>query len=245
MPPIRGPKVLQQAWDNKKTVRQNYAALGLVHDLNPLESGGAEFIELDKSTITNAPGSSSSSTSPNHSTDSGTSSYHTGINDRGIAKPNLPKGHGRIVRDDAGNVLRIELPDDELESEPPAVDSDVNMEQMEPQLDGNVRETWVSDLGGLKTRLLTSRDTDVVKELQTLSTLAPLSELERRTTLSPSLSGVGARHTSERELAYLQRLVEKHKVDVEAMARDRKLNTAQRTAGELKRALRRAGLEVA
>jgi hypothetical protein len=80
-----------------------------------------------------------------------------------MAKANLPTGHGRIVRDDAGNVLRIELPDDELESESPAVDSDVNMEQMEPQLDGNVRETWVSDLGGLKTRLLTSRDTDVVK----------------------------------------------------------------------------------
>lgn len=41
---------------------------------------------------------------------------------------------------------------------------------------------------------------------------------------------------------YLQRLLEKHGKDVDAMARDRKLNTDQRTAGELRRALRRAGI---
>ncbi|EEB92758.1 hypothetical protein MPER_08686 [Moniliophthora perniciosa FA553] len=47
MPPIRAPKVLQEAWDKRKTVRQNYAALGLIHDLNPSASGGAEIIKVD------------------------------------------------------------------------------------------------------------------------------------------------------------------------------------------------------
>ena len=51
-----------------------------------------------------------------------------------------------------------------------------------------------------------------------------------------------ARHTSQGELKYLQRLGDKYGNDVEQMARDRKLNADQRTAGELRRALRRAGL---
>jgi nucleolar protein 16 len=50
------------------------------------------------------------------------------------------------------------------------------------------------------------------------------------------------RHTSQGEIKYLQRLGEKYGNDVEQMARDRKLNTDQRTAGELRRALRRAGV---
>ncbi|KAH9060100.1 hypothetical protein EDB87DRAFT_1551613, partial [Lactarius vividus] len=41
-PPIRGPKALRDAWDKHKTVRQNYAALGLAASLNPRASGGAE-----------------------------------------------------------------------------------------------------------------------------------------------------------------------------------------------------------
>ncbi|KAE9406772.1 hypothetical protein BT96DRAFT_875403 [Gymnopus androsaceus JB14] len=234
MPPIRAPKVLQQAWDKKKTVRQNYAALGLIHDLNPSESGGAEIVELDKHTMSgSAPESSIDLTDPSTSTNASGSAAATTSE-----KPILSKGQGRIVRDEAGNVLRVELHEEEVEAESPAVDGDVDMEQLEPQLEGNIRQTWVSDLGGLKTRLSTSKDT----ALQTLSTLAPASELERRSTLSASLSGVGPRHTSERELAYLQRLMDKYKGDVEAMARDRKLNSSQRTAGELIRALKRAGL---
>ncbi len=39
----------------------------------------------------------------------------------------------------------------------------------------------------------------------------------------------------------LERLVAKYKDDVEAMARDRKLNVDQRTAGQLSRAITKAG----
>ncbi|KAJ3789908.1 ribosome biogenesis protein Nop16 [Lentinula aff. detonsa] len=222
MPSIRAPKVLQQAWDNQKTVRQNYAALGLVHDLNPSESGGAEVIEMDKRTTSgSAPESFIDSTGPSTA----------------ASKSSIPKGHGRIIRDAVGNVMRIVLPEeDEIEALP--ADGDIDMEQLEPQLDETVRKTWVSDLGGLKTRLLTEKNTTVVKELEILSTLAPA----RSTTLSASLTGVGSRYTSERERSYLQRLIDKHKGDVEAMARDRKLNTAQRSVGELTHALKRAGM---
>ncbi|KAJ3761134.1 ribosome biogenesis protein Nop16 [Lentinula raphanica] len=230
MPPIRAPKVLQQAWDNRKTVRQNYAALGLVHDLNPSESGGAELIEIDKRTT--------SGSAPESFIDS------TGSSTSATSKSSIPKGHGRIIRDAAGNVLRVELPEED-EIEVSAPDSDKDMEQLQPQLEENVRQTWISDLGGLKTRLLTKKNTTVVTELETLSTLAPSNEFNQSPTLSASLTGVGSRHTSERERMYLQRLLDKHKGDVEAMAKDRKLNTAQRTAGELTRAFKRAGMVAA
>jgi len=62
------------------------------------------------------------------------------------------------------------------------------------------------------------------------------------TTMALPLSGAGPRHTSEGERRYLQRLVSKHGKDIDAMARDRKLNPEQRTSGQLRRALAVAGL---
>ena len=49
------------------------------------------------------------------------------------------------------------------------------------------------------------------------------------------------RHTSKGERGVLRALVSKHGEDVEAMARDRRANVEQRTAGELRRAIRKAG----
>ncbi|KAI3607409.1 hypothetical protein WG66_005250 [Moniliophthora roreri] len=76
-------------------------------------------------------------------------------------------------------------------------------------------------------------------ELEKLSTLRTKSS-----GISASLSGVGPRYASKGEKDYLGRLVEKYGLggeSVEKMARDRKLNTEQRTEGELRRALKRAG----
>lgn len=42
-------------------------------------------------------------------------------------------------------------------------------------------------------------------------------------------------------MLYLARLIQKHGEDVESMARDRRLNPEQRTTGELRRGIRRAG----
>ena len=49
------------------------------------------------------------------------------------------------------------------------------------------------------------------------------------------------RYTSAGEFSWLAELVQAHGEDVEAMARDRKRNLWQRTPGEIRRALRKAG----
>ncbi|KAI9446691.1 ribosome biogenesis protein Nop16 [Lactarius indigo] len=51
---------------------------------------------------------------------------------------------------------------------------------------------------------------------------------------------VVSRFSSKGEVTFLQKLISRHGSDVEAMARDRKLNPDQRTEGELRRAIRRA-----
>ena len=53
--------------------------------------------------------------------------------------------------------------------------------------------------------------------------------------------GGAPRFTSAGEIGYVRRLVERHGGDVEAMARDRKLNPDQRTAGELRRLMKKTG----
>jgi len=66
------------------------------------------------------------------------------------------------------------------------------------------------------------------------------------TTLSVAQASTGpvVRHSAPGELLYLQRLVDKYGEDVERMARDRRLNPEQRTAGQLRRSLRTAGFRV-
>lgn len=49
------------------------------------------------------------------------------------------------------------------------------------------------------------------------------------------------RHTSTSERTWLQQLVDKHGDDTEAMARDKALNVWQKTEGEIKRAIKKAG----
>ncbi|KAF5330909.1 hypothetical protein D9619_005845 [Psilocybe cf. subviscida] len=62
------------------------------------------------------------------------------------------------------------------------------------------------------------------------------------TTLALPNSGVGSRHVSSGEVRYLSPLVKKYGEDVGAMARDLKLNPEQRTEGQLRRGLKKAGL---
>lgn len=221
-PPIRGPKVLQDAWDSRKTVRQNYAALGLVHDLNPSASGGAEPLEETIDDLPPAQVAPDSEVAP------------------GSGSMKLPQGYGRIIRDDAGNVLRVELPEQDQEGDNTnSPGRDIDMETLEPDVDQKVLQKWVADLGGSETRRPTGKDGDIVKELERLSAV-PTNKTQ--TTLSIALTGSGPRHTAKGELEYLLKLVEKHGKDAEKMAKDRKLNPDQRTTGELRRALKRAGL---
>ncbi|KAF9049373.1 hypothetical protein BDZ89DRAFT_978328 [Hymenopellis radicata] len=225
--PIRGPKVLQDAWDNRKTVRQNYAALGLIHDLNPSASGGAEPIEdtavLDLPSPRSPPATDTSINGAQAST---------------LSSTILPKGKGRIIRDEAGNILRVQLAEEDQGDSRQAPDGDLDMEMLEPDLDESAIDKWVTDLGYSQTRRPIGKDGDVVQALERIS--VPTDGTGH--TISASLTGVGARFSAHGEVGYLRRLVDKYGHDIEKMARDRKLNPEQRTAGELRRALKRAGI---
>ncbi|RDX56899.1 hypothetical protein OH76DRAFT_426594 [Lentinus brumalis] len=207
-PPIRGPKVLQEAWDPHKTVRQNYEALGLAASLNPTASGGSERLlpaHAGEEEICEKPEASTSG-----------SAKAPGTN-------GVPKGYGKIIRDAEGNVVDVQLGDEE-EDETMATEEaieDVPDPRADEQLAG-----WVGLGSDPRARGPQGASTRVVQVLEHLSETG---------------SQPVKRYTSKGELGTLQRLVGKYGEDVEAMARDRKLNADQRTAGELRRAIRKAG----
>ncbi|KAL1947723.1 hypothetical protein VTO73DRAFT_13447 [Trametes versicolor] len=216
-PPIRGPQVLQEAWDPRKTVRQNYEALGLVSTLTPTASGGTEkplisHPDHDDEELAESQPEASTSAAASTSQPSGASG--------------LPKGYGKIIRDADGNIVDIVLGDDDDEATEEAEAMEEELEGIpDPSADDQLAG-WVGLGSDPRKRAPESAGTRVVQELEQLS--------ETR-------GGPVARHTSSGEQTTLQRLVSKHGQDVEAMARDRRLNEDQRTAGELKRAIRKAG----
>jgi len=212
MPSIRGPKALQDAWDPSKTVRQNYLALGLEHDLNPVSSGGCE-VNITRTIDTNT--RRPQTTSPDD--------LRSSVLQGPTVTSALPKGFGRIIRDPSGDVVGVELPSDEDVSPAP------NWEQViDPPVvtkESDLRK-WAHDCrersrgGGSK-----SMEDSIVQDLENLAASAIIRE----------------RHTSSGERSYLERLVSKYGDDLHKMARDRRLNPNQRTANELKRAVARAG----
>lgn len=107
----------------------SYAALGLVHSLNPLASGGAEHDPTKQSTS-----SSTSTAEASHPSQAST------------AAP-IPKGYGKIIRDIEGNVVRVELnADDEQHVEEQAADGMQGLQEAE--VDREVMANWVTKLGG-------------------------------------------------------------------------------------------------
>jgi len=158
---IRGPQVLRDSWDRHKTVRQKYVvgghtrvflrgsrnrlwtflvcaicliynicdsydALGLVATLKPTESGGTEHRRCLED-----------ETSPSTSTrgdPKGVAVLSTG--------GKIPAGHGRILRDEQGNAVDIQLAEEDDET----MDTDRNVETMDGMDQGYVDEksttTW-------------------------------------------------------------------------------------------------------
>jgi len=230
-PPIRGPKVLQDAWDHGKTVRQNYASLGLIHSLNPTASGGSEKplvpsqIDTDKDHPITGQDDQHARTDSDH------------------AEPScIPRGHGRIIRDENGNVVRVEFAKEDAEENED--DQEANMEMLEPQLDEHVTRAWVDGLGEssgsfAQTKTAPGATKDAKGVLEKLERISSWTNKMNGTTISAPLSRAGPRHASKGEREYMKRLVEKYGDDVEKMARDRRLNTEQRTAGQLRRSLKK------
>ncbi|KZT11412.1 uncharacterized protein LAESUDRAFT_720638 [Laetiporus sulphureus 93-53] len=199
-PPIRGPKVLQDAWDKHKTVRQNYEALGLVASLNPTASGG---VEKQLAPLTTSRPDESTTPSSGNKTSS------------------IPKGYGRVIRDEDGNIVGVELPEEEPEADP--------IEKTIDDLPDPSRDQQLAPWVGLNSNTMAGQSsassTHVVQALEEMLTH----------------NGARKRFSSTGEVAILRRLVAKHGQDAEAMARDRKLNPDQRTAGEIVRAIKKAG----
>jgi len=209
-PPIRGPKVLQEAWDKHKTVRQNYSALGLAVSLNPRTSGGTERT----ASVTEARTATNEVVSIDGSDPAASMS---GKSDR-----NLPKGLGRIVRDEAGQIIIIDTNDDDAGLSP----SNHPLELVEAAaataaVHAPESQSWLLSFG------------------QTSGAEKPKTELIR--SLSDVSHAPVPRFSSKGEMTFLQRLISKYGRDVAAMMRDHRLNSDQRTEGEIRRAIKKAG----
>jgi len=207
-PPIRGPKVLQEAWDKHKTVRQNYAALGLAVSLNPSPSGGwerAASVTEARTVANEAPSIDGSDPTVSMS---------------GGSDHELPKGLGHIVKDEAGQIIAVET-NDNVDLCPPDHRLDlVDETAAVAAIHAPVCQRWTS-FG--QTSGTEKPNIDLI-----------LSRPDIFHTPVPRFSSNG-------KLAFLQRLISKHGRDVAAMMRDRKLNPDQRTEGEIRRAIRKAG----
>lgn len=123
------------------------------------------------------------------------------------------KGMARIIRDEQGKVVKvIENTEEEEDTTPWGRRFDTD-EKRDP------------NPPMLPPRLHEGHDTAAVEQLAKMADEAAPVE----------------RHTSAGEFSWLAELVQAHGTDVEAMARDRKRNLWQRTPGEIRRALRKAG----
>ncbi|KAF8840980.1 hypothetical protein BDN67DRAFT_929241 [Paxillus ammoniavirescens] len=213
MPAIRGPKPLQDAWDASKTVRQNYLALGLQHTLNPISSGGSEVsLNCAKNKFNASPSQSTASSYVRHDGD-----RPSGISDCPASASGLPKGFGRIVRDSSGAVTIVELREEGEAERTSKQDRDNGQPMSELRIWGQASSEKSSESG-------TTCNT-IVKDLENLA--AATSERQR--------------HSSVGERGYLERLAKKYGDDLHKMALDRRLNPEQKTIGELKRAITKAG----
>ncbi|KAG8964368.1 Nucleolar protein 16 [Tulasnella sp. 419] len=210
-PPIKGPKVIQDAWDNTKTLLQNYQALGLAVNLSASNSGGVER-PLVGGAGSNAP-SSDLAPIPEQAThihqprESHLAMTNTNTN-------GLRKGFGRIVRDDDGNVIRVEMPEEDRTTE------------MSTDSPSGVDEVLVSGSSGA---LSTSTPLDSANKTQKTEVIEELEKLANRKLVQP-------RYASQHEMVWLRSLVQAHGDDLNQMARDRRLNVWQKTAGEIRRA---------
>ncbi|KAN0066384.1 Nucleolar protein 16 [Thecaphora frezii] len=122
------------------------------------------------------------------------------------------KGMARIVRDADGNVVDIIEADQEEESTPWGKPLKDVVESDEPV------DNWMPPR--------------VADDAQPVVTA--LKELEAQA--APVF-----RHTSAAERTWLHDMVQKYGDDVESMAKDRKINLLQKTAGEIRRAINKAG----
>ncbi|KAM7201753.1 nucleolar protein 16 [Naviculisporaceae sp. PSN 640] len=133
----------------------------------------------------------------------------------------------KVERDASGKIVRVLRDENPLNDPLNALDSDNEDSPFAPMQDDG--EEW----GGLDGEGEGEGEGDKKSRPEVVSRLEEEASrpVEKR-----------VRHQSERELEFLQRLVDKHGDDVDAMVRDMKLNPMQQTRGDLNRRLKKAGL---
>ncbi|KAL5490267.1 NOP16 [Sanghuangporus weigelae] len=228
--PIKGPKALQDAWDKRKTVRQNYAALGSAHTLNPTDSGGRDMSRSASAVshrITDArPEEDKAELAKEKRTAGNETSTNTLRDQKKDGK--LPRGFGRIIRDDSGTIVDIVLAEEEMpDCEEVAKDKDFEIGTSSGQTEKLVdppNSRWLLVDRGREG----DPENEDVKELLEALEAASKAGAER------------TRTTSVGEMKYLTRLVETYGTDYDAISLDRKRNMNQYSAGQLKRAIERA-----
>ncbi|KAG8937904.1 Nucleolar protein 16 [Tulasnella sp. 408] len=194
---IAGAAAVRAAWDKKKTVNQNYAAIGLATGGRPVSGKGA------------APWPHAlSSTRPVEMASEGDGAQEAVASSSKAT--DIPKGYGRIVRDEQGNVVRIEEAGDQDSS---------NVDDALP--------AWATQ------RLDLFDDEDETAEK---ADSAPKTDVVRALEERASKWKQATVPQSENEIKWLMSLVQAHGDDIDAMHMDVKLNVWQRTPGELRRA---------
>ncbi|KIO27130.1 hypothetical protein M407DRAFT_243465 [Tulasnella calospora MUT 4182] len=199
---IAGAAAVRAAWDKKKSVNHNYAAIGLATGGKPVSGKGAapwphalastRPVEMAAESNSSGEPVASSSTSKD-----------------------IPKGYARIIRDEQGNVVRIEEAEDQDSSTV-----------------GDGLPAWATQ----RLDLFDDEDENPQK-----TDGAPKTDVVRALEERASKWKQASVPQSENEIKWLMSLVQAHGDDIDAMHMDVKRNVWQRTPGELRRAIKKAG----
>ncbi|OAQ77224.1 nucleolar protein 16 [Purpureocillium lilacinum] len=212
----RGNNVIAQNWDKKETLAQNYRRLGLVARLKA-PTGGVE-----KKLLSGTATATTTRETPNDP-------FAITTIDKAVVS------EARVERDADGKIVRVlGRPGDNPLNDPLALlDSDNEDEELEDVGDGvpaaaaavNQHGGDEEEWGGIaEQEAQEGQATDVVRSL--------IAE-------SHNAAPKKARHTSEREREWLERLVARHGDDTRAMARDAKLNPMQQTAADIAKRIKK------
>ncbi|GAA6016620.1 hypothetical protein JCM10207_000124 [Rhodosporidiobolus poonsookiae] len=262
---VKGPAILAEAWD------KNYAALGLLHSSNPRQAGGLEpeqhvpfaVATATPATVEDLETALDEQLASSDEEDEGVQPQLLAEQPAAVEK--LKPGMARIVRDEHGNVVSIIVGGDNGDEHEEKVQaperggedsedegSDEEGEEAKPW--GEAMKDW--SVGSAQDEL--QHDDGVVSEVsyeeqRPLKTRQGIpigggvrkvpakSDAVRQLEQRASVPSKVLRHSSAAEMDWLVALVAKYGSDVGKMARDRKANAWQKTPGELKRMITKAG----